>query len=147
MDALTSSFEPRGRESKHDHRLDSAQQLLLAEEAQEVVRWLTKDIERVASLFARQASVFSAAAVSSSELTVKLELLNKGKCPRFHLDKVYNQERRAPCFNPRFSHLFSTPAWVALLPRVGAYSLNRAYGYIPHVLATSAALTVNNFRN
>lgn len=88
VDALTSNFEPRVGESEHDHRLDSAQQMRLAVETQEAVRWLTTDIERVASLFARQASIVSGAAVSSSELTVKLELLNKGKCPRFHLDKV-----------------------------------------------------------
>eukprot|EP00752_Nemacystus_decipiens_P016173 g14466.t1 len=73
----------------------------LADEAPEAVRWLTADIKRVASLFAREASALSVAGISSlgdgkvgaveggrAGVTVKLELLNKGKCPRFHLDKV-----------------------------------------------------------
>lgn len=78
----------------------------LAVDVDAAVLWLVADIERVASLFAREASVLSAAAVSSSgdaaldavgaagrgDVTVKLELLNKGKCPRFHLDKVVPPE-------------------------------------------------------
>ncbi|CAM9600282.1 unnamed protein product [Ectocarpus fasciculatus] len=74
-------------------------------EAQAAVRWLKADIKRVARIFAREISVltdeiceetalFSSAMEplardeSTIDVAVKLELLKRGKCPRFHLDKV-----------------------------------------------------------
>lgn len=61
-------------------------------------RWLKADVKRVASVFAREVAYAWSlrpggvpAGVGDEEsvdLTVKLELLRKGKCPRFHLDKV-----------------------------------------------------------
>ncbi|CAM9824287.1 unnamed protein product [Ectocarpus sp. 12 AP-2014] len=74
-------------------------------EAQAAVRWLKADVKRVARIFAREISVLSDEPGGTSllgaareplarkdektvDVTVKLELLKKGKCPRFHLDKV-----------------------------------------------------------
>lgn len=85
------------------------QQQHLSVETHEAVRWLKADIKRVASLFAREAFILSTVAMPSSEggtlgstavkrldeVTVKLELLKKGKCPRFHLDKVVCHTRTA----------------------------------------------------
>lgn len=85
----------------------SPQQRQFAAEAQDAVRWLKADIKRVASLFAREASALPAAATSSfdnggrgaiwgrrDDMMVKLELMKKGKCPRFHLDKVFSFTRK-----------------------------------------------------
>lgn len=75
------------------------------------VRWLKMDVKRVANIFVQEitslnqgvhavgatvaaAPAFPAAARAGGDggdavdVTVKLELLKKGKCPRFHLDKV-----------------------------------------------------------
>ncbi|CBJ48457.1 conserved unknown protein [Ectocarpus siliculosus] len=73
--------------------------------AQAAARWLKADIKRVARIFAREISVLSDEPGETSllgiateplarkdkrtvDVTVKLELLTRGKCPRFHLDKV-----------------------------------------------------------
>lgn len=78
--------------------------------SEEARRWLTTDIERVAELFAQEMSrelsgteqdgsmvvplhagvggVVIEKQACCMDVTVKLELLKKGKCPRFHLDKV-----------------------------------------------------------
>ena len=69
----------------------------LADDIDVAVRWLTADIDSVARLFAREVANSSTpwpgltvAAKEGGEidLTVKLELLKKGKCPRYHLDRV-----------------------------------------------------------
>ncbi|CAM9171815.1 unnamed protein product, partial [Pylaiella littoralis] len=110
----TSTQQQKGSVAS-DQNLDLMQHQQLEIEPQESVRWLKADIKRVANLFAREVSVILAAAVSSSgqgtvgaagkeqvmeeeeeeeeedcaaDVTVKLELLKKGKCPRFHLDKA-----------------------------------------------------------
>lgn len=72
-------------------------------EARETIRWLKVDVKRVTDVFDREISRLlalcpGAAFVGEGEegsvdITVKLELLKKGKCPRFHLDKV--------CIGPR----------------------------------------------
>eukprot|EP00903_Cladosiphon_okamuranus_P008883 g8505.t1 len=99
---LEKSWKGRNRRKpKRKDSMASPPQRQLAAESHAAVRWLKADIKRLGSLFAREASVLSAAAISSfgdgyrravgdcrDTLTVKLELLNKGKCPRFHLDKV-----------------------------------------------------------
>lgn len=85
-------------------------------EAQAAVSWLKADIKRVARIFAREISVLSdepgeTAVLDSAteplarkdesavDMTVKLELLKRGKCPRFHLDKVKKRARFAPGVN------------------------------------------------
>lgn len=76
---------------------------------QEALRWLKEDVRRVADVFSREVSSVMAAEAAfasgeivvgtsatklmrqdetPSDITVKLELLKRGKCPRFHLDKV-----------------------------------------------------------
>ncbi|CAB1098843.1 unnamed protein product [Ectocarpus sp. CCAP 1310/34] len=91
-------------ESPLNLNLPSLQQQLDVE-AQAAVRWLKADIKRVARIFAREISVLSDEPGETSllgvatepsagkdertfDVTVKLELLKRGKCPRFHLDKV-----------------------------------------------------------
>lgn len=75
--------------------------------AAEAWRWLKQDIELAVVLFAEEASrhLTSDASITlvglraagggdgvpdaaGVDVTVKLELLEEGKCPRFHLDKV-----------------------------------------------------------
>lgn len=61
-------------------------------------RWLQTDVKRVANVFTQEmleltddicAGLGNAAEQQDvADITVKLELLSKGKCPRFHLDKV-----------------------------------------------------------
>lgn len=61
-------------------------------------RWLQADVKRVAGVFAQQVLELTddicaglpntAVQQDAVDVTVKLELLRKGKCPRFHLDKV-----------------------------------------------------------
>ena len=69
----------------------------------EALRWLKADVKRIARVFAQEISSDpgSGGVTAGKEggeggggeggvidVTVKLELLRKGKCPRFHLDKV-----------------------------------------------------------
>lgn len=59
-------------------------------------RWLQTDVKRVANVFAEEVlgltdelrAGLTAERQEGVDVTVKLELLGKGKCPRFHLDKV-----------------------------------------------------------
>ncbi|CAM9695481.1 unnamed protein product [Scytosiphon promiscuus] len=88
---------------------DLRRQQLGVDGAQEAVRWLKEDVRRVANVFAREVLAVMAAEAASApgeiveglgaeqlvkeddspaDVTVKLELLKRGKCPRFHLDKV-----------------------------------------------------------
>lgn len=68
-----------------------------SENSVEALRWLKADVKRIARIFAREVSSdarcggwFKAGKEEGErmDVTVKLELLKKGKCPRFHLDKV-----------------------------------------------------------
>lgn len=76
----------------------------LAEPIEDAVIWLRDDISNVAKLFAQEVAGWSASwprfdmTVKGKEggevgLTVKLELLRKGKCPRYHLDKVGSRRK------------------------------------------------------
>lgn len=82
-------------------------------DALEAARWLAGDVKRVAGLFAKEASRLSPDASGEPsprgpdtgvDVTVKLELLERGKCPRLHLDKVSRRTREPPCFVDRCSH-------------------------------------------
>ena len=78
-----------------------------SENGMEALRWLKADIKRIARIFAREVSSDARCKGVTAgrwegegereeeeeeeemiDITVKLELLRKGKCPRFHLDKV-----------------------------------------------------------
>lgn len=82
-----------------------------SEESVEALRWLKADVKRIARVFAREISSDPGSGGVTAgreceeggggrggiiDVTVKLELLRKGKCPRFHLDKVrkvHNSDR------------------------------------------------------
>lgn len=112
-EALFLENSSRGRNRRMPQQVGSLasmpQRQQLAAEVREAVRWLKADVKRVASLFTREASALSAASATAAatslcgavgkrrdDVTVKLELLNKGKCPRFHLDKVIVFARKRP---------------------------------------------------
>lgn len=66
-------------------------------QASEAARWISADIERMTAMFGDEINRLFSADVRYSacgdkgmriDITTKLELLQRGKCPRFHLDKV-----------------------------------------------------------
>lgn len=101
VSALSSREHDRREKPRDDGAgLLRAQQSPPLEPALEAVRWLKGDVERIASLFSREVSAVEAPwpgwprvvaakrGVGETDVTVKIELLRKGKCPRFHLDRV-----------------------------------------------------------
>lgn len=88
-------------------------------ESIEALRWLKTDVKRIARVFAREVSSdpgcerVTAGREEGEEggeveggiidVTVKLELLKKGKCPRFHLDKVRKVDVVPNCASTRYA--------------------------------------------
>ena len=96
-------FEGRRRAYPRWKRLSPNDQIsrMQGAESIEALRWLKADVKRIAGVFAREVSSDPGCEGITAgkeeeweeggggiDVTVKLELLSKGKCPRFHLDKV-----------------------------------------------------------
>lgn len=77
---------------------DPAAATVEADRLENAWRWLQEDVKRVTNVFAQEVleltdDICTGLPVMAEQqdvvdVTVKLELLSKGKCPRFHLDKV-----------------------------------------------------------